>query len=190
MLCYESSAATSRDKTNKPIQDSDNKEATPFAYGSGHVVPNKAVDPGLIYDLDENDYLNFLCGHGYKESLIRKFSHDGQFKCPNNFNLANFNYPSITIPNLNTTVTISRKVKNVGSPGLYDVHYKAPNGVKITVVPESLKFVEVGEEKWFHVTFTRSHTKVKNLVDDGYVFGELTWSDGSHHVKSPIVVKL
>lgn len=41
------------------------KSATPFAYDAGHVHPNLAADPGLVYELTVNDYLNFLCAHAW-----------------------------------------------------------------------------------------------------------------------------
>ena len=36
-----------------------------FAYGTGHINPTRAINPGLVYDVGEIDYLNFLCGQGY-----------------------------------------------------------------------------------------------------------------------------
>ena len=36
--------------------------ADPFDYGAGHVDPNKAVDPGLTYDVGLFDYLIASCG--------------------------------------------------------------------------------------------------------------------------------
>ena len=33
-----------------------------FAQGAGHVQPNPAMNPGLVYDSDINDWLAFLCG--------------------------------------------------------------------------------------------------------------------------------
>ncbi|KAL0398923.1 UNVERIFIED_CONTAM: Subtilisin-like protease SBT5.4 [Sesamum radiatum] len=53
-----------RDNTVNPMRNADYQAATPFAYGSGHIRPNRAVDPGLVYDLSVNDYLDFLCGSG------------------------------------------------------------------------------------------------------------------------------
>ncbi len=33
-----------------------------FSQGAGHVVPNKAARPGLVFDSDEEDWLAFMCG--------------------------------------------------------------------------------------------------------------------------------
>jgi subtilisin family serine protease len=33
-----------------------------FRQGAGHVRPNNAADPGLVYDSGFNDWLNFICG--------------------------------------------------------------------------------------------------------------------------------
>ncbi|PQQ01477.1 subtilisin-like protease SBT5.4 [Prunus yedoensis var. nudiflora] len=54
--------ATTQDDSMEPILDDSSSyvKATPFAYGSGHIQPNKAMDPGLIYNLTTLDYLNFL----------------------------------------------------------------------------------------------------------------------------------
>ncbi|XVE80618.1 hypothetical protein DITRI_Ditri14bG0153800 [Diplodiscus trichospermus] len=177
-------SARTRDNTGKPMVDSSNKRATPFAYGSGHVRPNAAMDPGLVYDLKVDDYLNFLCARGYNESMIRRFS-EKPYACPKSYNLANFNYPSISVPQLSGSATVTRKVKNVGSPGTYKARVRSPAGVTVSVKPSTLTFKKIGEEKEFRVTF-------KSKGDGqpaGYAFGRLIWSDGRHHVRSPLVVK-
>lgn len=169
----------------EPIQDSSHVKATPFAYGAGHVQPNRAMDPGLVYDLSVDDYLNLLCARGYNESVIKLFSNT-PYKCPKSFSLSHFNYPAIAVPNLGgDTSTITREVKNVGSPGTYKARVKAPAGVVVLVKPKSLKFKRAGEVKKFKIVLK---PKVKGEPKD-YVFGEVTWSDGKHHVRSPLAVK-
>lgn len=34
----------------------------PFDFGSGHVDPTAALDPGLVFDSYEPDWKHFLCG--------------------------------------------------------------------------------------------------------------------------------
>ena len=35
-----------------------------------NIDPVKAVDPGLVYDVDEIDYVKFLCGQGYSTRAL------------------------------------------------------------------------------------------------------------------------
>ncbi|CAE5972686.1 unnamed protein product [Arabidopsis arenosa] len=179
--------ATTMDDIPGPIQNATNMKATPFSFGAGHVQPNLAVNPGLIYDLGIKDYLNFLCSLRYNASQISVFS-GNNFTCSSpKTSLVNLNYPSITVPNLSSNkVTVSRTVKNVGRPSTYTVRVANPQGVYVTVKPTSLNFTKVGEQKTFKVILVKS----KGNVAKGYVFGELVWSDKKHRVRSPIVVKL
>ncbi|KDP29034.1 hypothetical protein JCGZ_16423 [Jatropha curcas] len=174
--------ARTRDNTPQPLLDGSSVKATPFNYGSGHIRPNRAMNPGLVYDLSVNDYLDFLCAIGYNQSSIDAFSAD--HKCPKSASLLDFNYPSITIPKLSGSVTVSRKLKNVGSAGKYAVRIKEPYGISVSVEPSALTFEKTGEEKSFKATFkAKWEGAAKN-----YEFGGLTWTDGVHYVRSPIVV--
>ncbi|KAM1039631.1 hypothetical protein ACFX2C_029011 [Malus domestica] len=175
--------ARKRDNNKGTMLDSSKARATPFAYGAGHVQPNRAMDPGLVYDLTTDDYLNFLCARGYNATLLKVFSKEPH-KCPKAYSLSDFNYPSITVPNLrDTPVTVTRRVKNVGSPGTYVVRVKEPVGVSVTVKPGTLQFKSNGEEKKFKVVL-----KARVQGPQDYIFGELNWTDGKHNVRSPIVV--
>ncbi|XP_039015786.1 subtilisin-like protease SBT5.4 [Hibiscus syriacus] len=177
--------ARTRDNKLNPMLDADNRKATPFDYGAGHVRPNRAMDPGLVYDLNVEDYLNYLCARGYNKTMIQLFS-DKPFSCPKSNSVTDLNYPSITVPELKGSATIRRKVKNVGMPGTYLAHVRSPAGVTVMIKPSRLTFKKIGEELKFEVAFK---TERKVAGDQGYVFGLLTWSDGYHYVRSPLVVK-
>ncbi|KAG5028193.1 hypothetical protein JHK87_011707 [Glycine soja] len=111
------------------------------------------------------------------------------YTCPKSFSLADFNYPAITIPQLDPghSLNVTRTVTNVGSPRMYRVHIKAPPQVVVTVEPRKLRFKKKGERKELRVTLTLK-PQTKNTTD--YVFGSLTWTDHKHHVRSPIAVKI
>ena len=52
------------DNIFKPINQSGSENlevASPLAMEAGHINPNRALDPGLIYDATPKDYLKFLC---------------------------------------------------------------------------------------------------------------------------------
>ncbi|KAM0053461.1 putative cucumisin [Helianthus debilis subsp. tardiflorus] len=42
-----------------------------FAIGSGHVNPPKAHEPGLVFDIQPDDYIPYLCGLGYTPKYIQ-----------------------------------------------------------------------------------------------------------------------
>ncbi|KAI3977139.1 hypothetical protein MKX01_042829 [Papaver californicum] len=54
------------DNAGKPITDlAFGNNSTPFQHGAGHVDPNKALNPGLVYHIQPSDYEAFLCSLGY-----------------------------------------------------------------------------------------------------------------------------
>ncbi|XP_058733997.1 subtilisin-like protease SBT5.4 [Vicia villosa] len=187
--------ATTKSNDGGPILDSSRRKlpADPlaygaFTYGAGHVRPNLAVDPGLIYDLNVTDYLNYLCGRGYNSSQLKVF-YGKPYTCPKSFSLVDFNYPSITVVNFKTkrSLNVTRTVTNVGSPSEYRVEIQAPSQFVVTVQPEILRFTHKGEKKEFKVTLTmKPGSKYPPFY---YAFGELIWTDGKHRVVSPLSIK-
>ncbi|OIV98709.1 hypothetical protein TanjilG_24880 [Lupinus angustifolius] len=180
--------ASTRDNTNRAIRDAfDETLATPFAYGSGHVQPDLAMDPGLVYDISVSDYLNFLCASGYDQTLILALNSNKSFTCSKSFSITDLNYPSITLPNMKlSAVNVTRTVTNVGPPSTYIASVKL-SGFKIVVVPNSLTFKKLGEKKTFQVIVQATSVTQR----ENYTFGELRWTDnGKHIVRSPIVARL
>ncbi|KAF5775049.1 putative cucumisin [Helianthus annuus] len=68
-----SAIMTTADKLNlggQPIKDERDLPANVFAVGAGHVNPSKASDPGLIFDIQPDDYIPYLCGLGYTSKQV------------------------------------------------------------------------------------------------------------------------
>jgi subtilisin family serine protease len=55
-----------------PIKDSSlaGSPATPFDIGAGHVNPERAREPGIVYDISTEDYVNYLCSLNYSSSEL------------------------------------------------------------------------------------------------------------------------
>nr|XP_043611545.1 subtilisin-like protease SBT5.4 [Erigeron canadensis] len=175
-----------KDNAGELMTDETKSAANPFSRGAGDINPNHAMNPGLVYELTVTDYLDFLCSQGYNKSMIQRFSGQPVYECPTNVSIFDFNYPSITVPKLNGTVTITRKLTNVGKPGTYAVHVRKPVGVSVDVTPKLLTFKKKGDVQKFEMTMKPDGPHATH----GYVFGDLTWTDGKHNVKSPIVVSV
>lgn len=168
-----------------PMKDLNFVKATPFHYGAGHVRPNRAMDPGLVYDLTFADYVDFLCTRGYGPNATAALIGRG-YRCPKKpIRVENLNYPSIAVPQLAKSFTVTRRLKNVGAvPVKYRVAVREPFGIRVAVKPTVLRFERIGEEKKFRVLLRSSNAS----VGIGFVFGGLTWSDGKHYVRSPLAV--
>lgn len=173
------------------LADGPMKVSDPFDFGAGHIDPIKAMDPGLVYDMKTSDYVQFLCNIGYTEEQINMIllcPSGTDTSCPRvSKSNANVNYPSITVSNLQSTVTIKRTVRNVGKNknAIYFGTISEPDGVEIVIWPRVLVFSWFKEENTYYVTL-----KPQKKSQGRYDFGEIVWSDGFHKVRSPLVVSV
>ncbi|XP_038715105.1 subtilisin-like protease SBT3 [Tripterygium wilfordii] len=182
------------DNTHYPIKESSNnlEIASPIVMGAGHVNPNKALDPGLIYDVGVNDYVNLLCGMGFTANQIQAITRSSTTNC--SAPSLDLNYPSfIAFFNVNddskSDMTMvqefQRTVTNVGE-GMSTYIAKVPTleGLKVSVTPEKLVFKEKKEKQSYKLSIEGPH-----LMKQEQVFGFLIWEEvgGNHVVKSPIV---
>ncbi|KAJ8443962.1 hypothetical protein Cgig2_020808 [Carnegiea gigantea] len=137
------------DDYGKPISDGGNP-ADFFAMGSGHINPDKAVDPGLIYDIRPEEYTLHLCTLGYTTAEIFTVTHmnvscTDLLKKNRGFTL---NYPAISaiFKGKQKVKVINRRVTNVGRPhSIYSVEVKAPEGVRVVVKPRQLVFRSIDQ---------------------------------------------
>ncbi|MBA0779262.1 hypothetical protein Gotri_003531 [Gossypium trilobum] len=65
------SAYTVDNRGETMLDESNGNTSTVLDFGSGHVHPTKAMDPGLVYDITTMDYIDFLCNSNYTINNIR-----------------------------------------------------------------------------------------------------------------------
>ncbi|KAJ1281311.1 hypothetical protein BS78_04G296500 [Paspalum vaginatum] len=179
------------DSAGDIIKDMSTGEAsTPFVRGAGHVDPNAALDPGLVYDAGTDDYVSFLCAIGYTTWQIAVLTRDGPVTdCSTRRGSAgDLNYPafSVVFSSTKSMVTQRRVVRNVGSDvvATYTASVAAPAGVLVAVEPRTLRFSATQQTQEYAITFTPQ----QGSVAEKYTFGSIMWSDGKHKVASPIAI--
>ncbi|GAV61438.1 Peptidase_S8 domain-containing protein/PA domain-containing protein/Inhibitor_I9 domain-containing protein [Cephalotus follicularis] len=179
------------DNSGKEIKDlASGEESTPFIRGAGHVDPNRALNPGLVYDIDIRGYVAFLCSIGYDYYRIAVIVGepisldicDGKLSSPGNLNYPSF---SVAFETNEGVVRYKRVVKNVGGSvdAVYEVKVNAPPNVEISVSPSKLVFSAENQSLPYEITFSSSIVDVSSAK-----FGSVEWTDGVHLVRSPIAV--
>jgi hypothetical protein len=167
-----------------------NKDAE-FAYGAGQINPLRARNPGLVYDMDEMSYIQFLCHEGYNGSSFAVLVGSKSINCTSllpGLGYDALNYPTMQLNVKNeqepTIGVFTRTVTNVGpSPSIYNATIKAPEGVEIQVKPTSLSFSGAAQKRSFKVV-----VKAKPLSGPQILSGSLVWKSKLHVVRSPIVI--
>ncbi|KAL4340071.1 hypothetical protein GQ457_08G027720 [Hibiscus cannabinus] len=170
-----------------PIVDQRNTSADIFATGAGHVNPSKANDPGLIYDIQPDDYIPYLCALNYTDEEVGTIV-QRTVDCSSEPKIAEaeLNYPSfsITLADSAGSQTYTRTLTNVGpASSTYTYQVFAPAGVDVRVSPEKIVFTAVNQKQTYSVTFSRQ----KNTGLVPFSQGLLKWVSGQHEVTSPIV---
>lgn len=147
-----------------------------FRQGAGHVVPNKAIDPGLVFNSRMNDWLGFLCG-----------TQLGADYCTSQgipvLDPSDFNTPSIAIGDLAGEQTVTRTVTNVSWRGTYKATVTGLAGLTVSVSPATFTINPLKKQK---ITIRIQRTTAPL---NAYAGGYITWSDGWHKVRVPVVVR-
>lgn len=183
------------DNSGKNIADlATGEESTPFIHGAGHVDPNRALDPGLIYDIDVSHYVAFLCTIGYDSKRIAVFVRDHlpvdcdaqSLSSPGDLNYPSF---SVVFESERQVVRYKRVVKNVGSSvnTVYEAKIMGPPSVEISVSPSKLVFSEENQSLSYEITFSSVSMDQTGQIPSK--FGWIEWSDGAHIVRSPIAFR-
>ncbi|KAL8064353.1 hypothetical protein ABFX02_01G084000 [Erythranthe guttata] len=171
-----------------PIDDERYLNADIFALGAGHVNPTSANDPGLVYDLQSEDYIPYLCGLGYTDTEIQAIVQK-PVSCSNITSIpeAQLNYPSFSVELGPAKKTYTRTVTNVGEANsTYSLEIILAKGVDISVTPDTLSFGEVNQKMSYEISFSKSGTP----VNAAFVQAAIVWRSAKRAVRSPISVKL
>ncbi|PHT60495.1 hypothetical protein CQW23_02858 [Capsicum baccatum] len=181
------------DSTQKPIREDDNMVATPLDMGAGHVDPNKALDPGLLYDATPQDYVNLICSMNFTEEQFKTFARSSANydNCSNPS--ADLNYPSFIALypfSLEGNFTwleqkFRRTLTNVGEGrATYKVKIETPKNSTVTVSPQTLMFKGKNDKQSYTMTI-----RYRGDSDQSRNVGSITWveENGKHSVRSPIV---
>ncbi|MCD7470285.1 hypothetical protein HAX54_010014 [Datura stramonium] len=181
------------DNTRRPIQDIGlkNEAATPLAMGAGHIDPNKALDPGLIYDATPQDYVNLLCALNLTSKQIETITRSSSYTCSNPS--LDLNYPSfIGYFNRNSNESdpkriqeFKRTVTNLqDGTSVYTAVLTPIGKFKVSVIPDKLVFKEKYEKQSYKLRI-----EGPLVMDDIVDYGSLSWVEtgGKYIVKSPIV---
>ncbi|XP_047331646.1 cucumisin-like [Impatiens glandulifera] len=158
-----------------------------FGYGAGLINPIAAIDPGLVYDANKEDYIQFLCSLGYTNQQMHYLTGDNstctEFVKQYDWNLNMPSFCFLTLPLKNFKVTFLRKVTNVGlTSTTYNVKIDSSEKLKIHVFPDTISFMGVGQTQSFTVT-------VEGIIPPSTIVNaSLSWVDATHKVRSPIVI--
>ena len=160
----------------------DGSQALAFDFGSGHIVPNSANDPGLVFDITDDEYDAFACGvasPGVAQSRCDQLETAGM-----SFAAVDLNQPSISVSRLTNAKTVSRRVTNVSdTTETYTAEIELPPGIDVGVSPSSLT-IGPGQSASFDVTL-----RFVGGPQDIYRFGSLTWVSNDHRVRSVIAAQ-
>jgi hypothetical protein len=97
---------------------------------ASHIDPNQALDPGLIYDITPQDYVNLLCYMKFNQSQILSITGSRICNCWNPS--SDLNYPSfIAFYSDSITVTTKKFLSIATNVGKDYATYKA-----VVIAPE------------------------------------------------------
>ncbi|GER39428.1 subtilase [Striga asiatica] len=170
-----------------PILDEKLTPADIYAVGAGHVNPNRAMDPGLVYDIEIEEYVPFLCGLGYTEDQVKMITQE-PVNCSLRIPQGQLNYPTFSVL-LDSPKNFSRTLTNVGDPvSCYSVSIVEPQGVNVNVRPSKICFTSLKQKATYYVTFHRNNNMTSWGNNASVAKGFLLWDSGKHIVRSVIAV--
>lgn len=153
----------------------------PWSQGAGHIDPNKATNPGLVYNSGKNDWIKYQC-------KVNRLAVSPATDCTTIGTFAEsyqLNLPSITVGTVVGSVTVPRSVTNVGTTSATYTATASVPGFTTVVTPSTLT-LDPGKTADFTVKLTATAAAVEGVWN----YGQLVWNDGTHNVRIPVQAKV
>jgi subtilisin family serine protease len=151
-----------------------------FRQGAGHVDPNKAMNPGLVFNSGFNEWLAFICAtqpSGLDATCNALWAAGYSRKA------SDFNSPSVAFGALAGAQTVTRRLTNVsGQASTYNASFSG-SGISAVVSPSSFT-INPGQSQTVTITVARTTAPL-----NAYAGGQITWTDGTHVVRVPVVAR-
>jgi hypothetical protein len=146
-----------------------------FRQGAGHVQPEKALKPGLVFDSAFTDWVAFICG----------VQPGGGCAGVTPIDASNLNVASIAIADLVGIQKVTRRVTNVGNTAAtYTASVDGLSGFSVSLSPAPIS-IAPGETKSFELQFLRL-----GAAFGAYTGGQLRLtSDAGDVVRIPVVLR-
>ena len=161
-----------------------------FDFGGGHIVPNSAADPGLVFDADDpavpgngnfRSYLAFLCGAA--PFIVSPATCASLAGLGFSFDASDLNLASIGVSSLIGSETVTRMVRSeVSGSSTWSASVEGLAGYSVTL-PANFTVSE-NQYHTFDITFTRTSAPIGD-----WVFGAIHFTHGPHDVRVPVALQ-
>lgn len=154
--------------------------ANPFERGAGYIVPNDALEPGLVYATNADAFDAFTCG--VAEYPIGRQQCDALVARGFSTDATALNQPAIAVSRLTLSTTVQRTV-TATEPGSWSARLLLPAGFTGAVSPATIN-LNTGDSATVDITIG----VVAETLDLWY-FGALEWENDDRVVRSPIAFR-
>ncbi|KAJ4746492.1 Subtilisin-like protease SBT2.5 [Rhynchospora pubera] len=160
------------------------RTANPFDYGAGAINAARAMNPGLIFDIQFENYVQFLYTvPGVDKGSVRQAV--GVGNCPTVLMrwCSDLNTPSVTIANLVGSRRVMRRVTSVSTETeIYVALVKEPAGISVRVTPRVIR-IGPNESRGFSIKLEARE------VTNAFTFGTVVLRGNKKHtVRIPLAV--
>ena len=154
------------------------KDSDPFNQGAGHVDPTRFLDPGVVFESDEDDWYSYIAGQG---TAVPASSGTTQ-----GIDASDLNVASLAIGDLAGVQTVTRELTDVSrSQETYKATYSGSNAVTVEFDNNATYVVPAGGTVPVRMTISATGTSY-----GAYAKGFVTFNgDKGHKVRIPVAVQ-